>query len=99
MNLTFLFISIISVRVSTYMARYCNKDPPNLSPPDPTEQVVRMPTEREIRLSNWRISSMGGGEARNRKELGMASGKGKVKDNLVSEGDWQHLIVLQYLLE
>ena len=42
---------------------------------------------------------MGGGEARNRKELGMASGKGKVKDKLVSEGYWQHLMVLQDLLE
>ena len=46
---------------------------------------------------------MGGGEACKGKELGKELGKesrkGKVKDNPVSDGDWQHLMVLQDLLE
>ena len=42
---------------------------------------------------------MGVGEARKGKELGKESGKGEVKDNPVSEGDWQHRMLLQDLLE
>ena len=68
LNLTFLFISIISARVSTWMARYRNRATPHLAPPDPTARGVRIPTERDIRLSNWRVYSVGGGEARKGKE-------------------------------
>ena len=32
-------------------------------------------------------------------ELGKEWEKGEVKDNTASEGDWQHLMVLQDLLE
>ena len=42
---------------------------------------------------------MGGGEAHKGKELGKELRKGKVKDNPVSEGDWQHPMVIQDLLE
>ena len=42
---------------------------------------------------------MGGGEVRNGKALDMEQGKGEVKDNTVSEGYWQHPMVLQDLLE
>ena len=42
---------------------------------------------------------MGGGEAHKGKELGKELRKGKVKDSPVSEGDWQHPMVLQDLLE
>ena len=42
---------------------------------------------------------MGGGDALKVKESGKELGKGEVKDNPVSEGDWQHLMVLHDLLK
>ena len=45
------------------------------------------------------VSGVGGGEARKGEELDMEQGKGEVKDNPVSQGDWKHPMLLQYLLE
>ena len=81
------------------MARYQNKTPPHLSPMDETEQGVRIPIYTEKRLSNWKVSSVGGVEARKGKLLGKELGKGDVKDNPANEGDLQHPMVLQDLLE
>ena len=58
-----------------------------------------MPTEMEIRLSNQRVSCVGGGEACKGKELGKEWGKCEVKDNPLSEGDWQQTMVLRDLSE
>ena len=99
LNLIFLFILIISARVSTYMVRYQDKDPPHLVPLDLTVRGVRMPTDREIRLSNRRVHSVGVREARKGKELEKEPGKVEVKYNMVSKGDWQKPIALHNLLD
>ena len=46
------------------------KAPPHLSPPDLKARGFNMLTEREIRISNWRILCVRGGEASKGKELG-----------------------------
>ena len=76
------------------MARYRNKAPPYLNPTETTSQRVRMLKEGQIRLSNRRVSCVGGGEASNGKEL--REGEIQVKDNPVSEGDWRHPMLLRY---
>ena len=95
LNITFLLLLIIHVRVSTYMTRYRNKDLPQLAPQDPTARRTRISIERGKRLSNRRVLCVGGGEARKGKELG----KGEVKDNPVSEGDRKHTMLLRDLSE
>ena len=94
LNLNFLFVSIISVRFSTYMVWYRNRATPHLAPPHPTAQEIRIPIERYRRLINWRVYSVVGGDALKGTELGKELGKGKVKDNPVSEVDFQHSMLL-----
>ena len=79
------------------MARYKNKAQTHLDTPDPTAQAVNITTEKDRRLSNWRLSCVGGWEASKGKESG--KGEEQVKDNPVSEGDWKHPILLWYLSE
>ena len=74
-----------------------NKAPPHLDPLDPAVQGVRIPTEREISITNRRVLYVGGEEASKEKELG--KGEEKVKDNLVSEGDRKHPMLLQDISE
>ena len=81
------------------MARYRDKAPPHLVSPDLTARGVRMPTERERRLSNRRVYNVGVSEARKGKELEKEPGKVEVKYNMVSKGDWQQPIALHNLLD
>ena len=74
------------------MARYMNKDPQHLDPPHLRSRGVRMPTEREIRLTNRRMSYVWGGEASKVKESG--KGDEQVKYNMVSEGYWKRPMLL-----
>ena len=66
------------------MERYRNTAPPHLDPPNPTNGGVRILTERDRRLTNWRVLYVGDGEASKEKEL--RKGEEQVKDNPVSEG-------------
>ena len=51
-----------------------------------------MPTEREIRLTNRRMSYVWGGEASKVKESG--KGNEQVKYNMVSEGYWKRPMLI-----
>ena len=79
------------------MARYRNKAPLHLAPPDPTVLGCRMPKEREISIINCRVSCVGGGEDGKGGELG--KGEEQVKDNPVSEGYRKHPMLLRGILE
>ena len=58
-----------------------------------------MPTERDIRLVNRKVSSVGVGEAYKGKELGKNLGKVEVMVNPVGDGDRQQPMVLQDLFK
>ena len=45
------------------MTRDRNKSPSHLATLEPTARGVRIPIEREIGISDWRVSCVGGGEA------------------------------------
>ena len=79
------------------MARYRNKAPPHLAPPEPKTQGVRIPTDRERIINNRRVSYMEGVEAITGKELG--EGEEQVKYVPVSEEDRKQSMVPWDILE